>query len=55
MVHVSAIGADLELKRNMPAKAQSELDAGRIPQGYSYIRPSLLFGEDDGFVSCFRG
>ncbi len=56
MVHVSAIGADpgspAEYAR---AKARSERDVlGAFPQA-AVLRPSLLFGEDDGFLTMLAG
>jgi len=56
MVHVSAIGADLESEAEYArAKAQSELDVLAAYPKATVIRPSLLFGEDDGFLTMFSG
>ncbi|MCT2560044.1 NAD(P)H-binding protein [Tsuneonella sp. YG55] len=56
MVHVSAIGADADSPATYAcAKAESE-DAVRqaFPKA-TILRPSILFGEDDGFINMFAG
>ena len=54
MVHVSAIGADLESEAEYArAKAQSELDVLAAFPRATVLRPALLFGEDDGFLTMF--
>jgi NADH dehydrogenase len=56
MVHVSAIGADLTSEAEYArAKAQSELDVQAAFPNATVLRPSLLFGEDDGFLTMFAG
>lgn len=56
MVHVSAIGADLASEAEYArAKAQSELDVLAAFPKATVLRPSLLFGEDDGFLTMFSG
>lgn len=56
MVHVSAIGADLNSEAAYArAKAQSELDVLVAFPTATIVRPSLLFGEDDSFLSMFAG
>lgn len=56
MVHVSAIGADLTSEAEYArAKAQSELDVQGAFSNATVLRPSLLFGEDDGFLTMFAG
>lgn len=56
MVHVSAIGADLDSQAEYArAKAQSELDVLAAFPKATVLRPSLLFGEDDGFLTMFAG
>ncbi len=56
MVHVSAIGADLTSEAEYAhAKAQSELDVLAAFPNATVLRPSLLFGEDDGFLTMFAG
>lgn len=56
MVHVSAIGADLTSEAEYArAKAQSELDVLAAFPKATVLRPSLLFGEDDGFLTMFAG
>jgi len=56
MVHVSAIGADLDSEAEYArAKAQSELDVLAAFPKATVLRPSLLFGEDDGFLTMFAG
>ena len=56
MVHVSAIGADLESEAEYArAKAQSELDVLAAFPNATVLRPSLLFGEDDGFLAMLSG
>lgn len=56
MVHVSAIGADLQSEAAYArAKAQSELDVLAAFPAATIVRPSLLFGEDDSFLSMFAG
>lgn len=56
MVHVSAIGADLASEAEYArAKAQSELDVLAAFPKATVLRPSLLFGEDDGFLAMFAG
>lgn len=56
LVHVSAIGADAESEAGYAsAKARGEaavLDA--FPKA-TVLRPSILFGEDDSFVTMFAG
>ena len=56
MVHVSAIGADLESEAEYArAKAQSEIDVlAAFPQA-TIVRPSLLFGEEEGLLPMFAG
>ena len=56
MVQVSAIGADLDSEAEYArAKAQSELDVLAAFPKATVLRPSLLFGEDDGFLTMFAG
>ncbi len=56
LVHVSAIGADLNSEAEYArAKAQSELDVLAAYPKATVLRPSLLFGEDDGFLTMFSG
>lgn len=56
MVHVSAIGADLNSEAEYArAKAQSELDVLAAFPAATILRPSLLFGEDDGLLALFAG
>ncbi|MGB3379545.1 SDR family NAD(P)-dependent oxidoreductase [Allopontixanthobacter sediminis] len=56
MVHISAIGADLNSEAEYArAKAQSELDVLAAFPSATVLRPSLLFGEDDGFLALFSG
>lgn len=56
MVHVSAIGAGLDSEAEYArAKAQSELDVLAAFPKATVLRPSLLFGEDDGFLTLFAG
>ena len=56
LVHVSAIGADLDsMAEYARAKARSERDVlAAFPQA-TVLRPSLLFGEDDGFLTMLAG
>lgn len=56
LVHISAIGADLASEAEYArAKAQSELDVLAAFPSATILRPSLLFGEDDGFLALFSG
>ncbi|WP_296680629.1 SDR family NAD(P)-dependent oxidoreductase [Novosphingobium sp.] len=54
MVHISAIGADLESQAEYArAKAQSEADVLAAFPKAAILRPSLLFGDDDAFLTMF--
>ncbi len=54
LVHISAIGADLESPAEYArAKAQSEIDVLAAFPKATILRPSLLFGADDGFLTMF--
>ncbi|MGN3974987.1 NAD(P)H-binding protein [Tsuneonella sp. SYSU-LHT278] len=56
MVHVSAIGADAESPATYArAKAESEDAVRQAFPGATILRPSILFGEDDGFINMFAG
>lgn len=56
MVHVSAIGADAESPASYArAKAASEAAVLEAFPRATIVRPSILFGEDDSFISMFAG
>lgn len=56
MVHVSAIGADLASDAKYAvAKAQSEVEVLAAFPKATVVRPSLLFGDDDTFLTMFAG
>lgn len=55
-VHVSAIGADAE-SRSAYARSKGEGEAAVLAAfpGATIVRPSILFGADDRFVTMFAG
>ena len=54
IVHVSAIGADLESKSQyQKTKAEGERNLLRIFPGCTILRPSIVFGPGDGFFDRF--
>jgi len=56
MVHVSAIGADADSTATYAcAKAESEDAVRQAFPNATIVRPSVLFGEDDGFINMFAG
>ena len=55
-VHVSAIGADPESPSNYGrSKGEGEARVRAAFPGATIIRPSVLFGREDGFVNRFAG
>ena len=54
MVHLSAIGADAESSSNYArTKAEGEAKAKAGFAGVSIVRPSIVFGPEDGFFNRF--
>ncbi|WP_423140716.1 complex I NDUFA9 subunit family protein [Parablastomonas sp. CN1-191] len=55
-VHVSAIGADPESRSGYAhSKGVGEAAVRAAFPGATIVRPSVLFGEDDGFLNLFAG
>ncbi len=55
-VHVSAIGPDAESSAEYArAKALGETRVGEAFPGATILRPSIVFGQDDGFLNMFGG
>jgi len=55
-VHVSAIGADAESPTDYArTKAEGEQAVLEAFPGATILRPSILFGADDGFINMFAG
>lgn len=56
LVHVSAIGADAESGAEYGrTKAQAEAEARRVKPDTVILRPSIIFGNGDGFLNRFAG
>jgi NADH dehydrogenase len=54
MVHISAIGADAEsASRYARTKAEGEAAVRKALPGATVLRPSIVFGTDDGFFNRF--
>ncbi|MDH3668194.1 MAG: complex I NDUFA9 subunit family protein [Paracoccaceae bacterium] len=54
LVHISAIGADAESPAEYArCKAQGELAVAEVFPGAVILRPSVVFGQDDGFFNRF--
>ena len=56
LVHVSAIGADLESESIYGrTKAEGEVRVRKAFAGATIMRPSIIFGPDDAFLNRFAG